>query len=73
MTKLDFKSSLYSIVLRCRCTDSQADVLAYAKSRFRKGFFERQSDEWRAEFEKACRELHLQNIELYNQIVNGKL
>jgi hypothetical protein len=71
MNKLDFKSALYSIVSRCHVADSQADVLQYAQSRLKEGFWEKQTPEWQAAFTEACAELHRENRGLYTSVMRG--
>jgi hypothetical protein len=73
MTKSDIKSALYNIVLRCRVSDSDADVLKYAQSRLNPGHWDKQTSEWQAMFSEACAELHEQNRDLYTSIVKGTL
>jgi hypothetical protein len=73
MTKPDVKSVLYSIVARCHVADSQADVLKYAQSRLKKGFWEKQTPEYQKAFAQACAELHEENRQLYTSVMRGTL
>jgi hypothetical protein len=73
MTKSDFHSLLYPIVARCHVSDLQADVLKYAQSRLKKGFWEKQSLEWQTAFAEACTELHEENIHMFALCTNGTL
>ena len=67
------KHTLYSIVARCHVSDSNEAVLEYAKSRLKRGHWEKQTPEWQAEFAQACAELHAENIHMFALCTNGTL
>ena len=73
MTKSDFKSALYSIVSRCCVYDSHQEVLEFAKSRLKKGHWEKQTPEYQKAFAQACAELHEENRNLYASVSFGTL
>lgn len=73
MTKSYLRSALYSIVLRCSVYDSNENVLEYAKSRLKRGHWEKQTPEWKAAFAMVCEELHTKNLNLYRTVMKGTL
>jgi hypothetical protein len=73
MTKSDFKSALYSIVARCHVADSHKAAFEYAKSRLKKGHWEKQTPEYQKAFAQACAELHEENIHMFALCTNGTL
>lgn len=73
MTKADLKSALYSIVARCNVADSHKAAFEYAKSRLKKGHWEKQTPEYQKAFAQACAELHEENRNLYASVTLGTL
>jgi TRAP-type C4-dicarboxylate transport system substrate-binding protein len=73
MTKSDFRSALYSIVARCHVADSHKTAFEYAKSRLKKGHWDKQSPEYQKAFAQACAELHEENRQLYTSVMKGIL
>lgn len=67
------KDTLYSIVSRCHVSDSHETVLEYAKSRLKKGHWEKQTPEYQKAFAQACAELHEENRNLYATVTFGTL
>lgn len=67
------KAALYSIVARCNVADSHREVLEYAISRLKPEFWQAQRLSWRVQFARACRQLHIENRQLYRDVMRGTL
>lgn len=62
---------LRQVVARCHVSDSTKEVLTYAKSRLRKGFWNKMTFRQKVNFAKFCKAAHLENRELYRSVMKG--